>query len=363
MGGAGVAVTDDALATYWNPAGLAMKKTIDVRGQVSAQFNDRLGVFETIDDVNALTRTYSNQTELEEGVRRLQGLVDRLNQPHAQVAAIAAGGVYMKGYLGNHAFGFNVSDVATGGLFVPQQLAVNCTNVGAPIAGTPCGGGGTTNSVSVSGELALRGLEARQAGFSYAYAFADRTFAIGATAKLIQGAAYSDRVAIEGADGDFGITEDIGKAKTSTVFSIDVGALYRPASWLRVGIVGRDLTEPTFQAHNGDEFKLVPQFRGGLAVNPYHSLTVSFDADITSNKTLIPGYKSQVLSLGAEQKLLWNILALRIGALKNVQDTNSGVVPTAGIGIRIFALQFDVGAGYDFREQQGIGSASLALTF
>ena len=29
MGGAGVAVTTDALATYWNPAGLAMTQTVE----------------------------------------------------------------------------------------------------------------------------------------------------------------------------------------------------------------------------------------------------------------------------------------------------------------------------------------------
>ncbi|MEK7300523.1 MAG: hypothetical protein AAB072_05435, partial [Nitrospirota bacterium] len=29
MGGAGVAITTDALATYWNPAGLAMTQTVD----------------------------------------------------------------------------------------------------------------------------------------------------------------------------------------------------------------------------------------------------------------------------------------------------------------------------------------------
>ena len=31
MGGAGVAITTDALATYWNPAGLAMTQTVDIR--------------------------------------------------------------------------------------------------------------------------------------------------------------------------------------------------------------------------------------------------------------------------------------------------------------------------------------------
>jgi hypothetical protein len=34
--GMGVAVKTDAYATYWNPAGLAMTKTVDIRGWDSA---------------------------------------------------------------------------------------------------------------------------------------------------------------------------------------------------------------------------------------------------------------------------------------------------------------------------------------
>lgn len=33
MGGAGVATTTDSLATYWNPAGMAMNKKFDIRFQ------------------------------------------------------------------------------------------------------------------------------------------------------------------------------------------------------------------------------------------------------------------------------------------------------------------------------------------
>jgi hypothetical protein len=363
MGGAGVAVTDDALATYWNPAGLAMKKTIDVRGQVSAQISDRVGVLQTLQDVNDLTGTRPSAATLESDRQRLQNLIDRLNQPGAAASAAAAGGVYMKGYWGNHAFGFNVSDVATGGTFVPTPLTVTCTSTNGA-GGPSCPGGpATPNTLNVNGSLALRGLEARQAGFSYAYAFADSKFALGATAKLIQGVAYSDSVTAQGSEEGFELVKDLGNSKTTTAFSIDAGAIFRPASWLRIGVVGKDLTKPKFSAQNGDEFKLEPQFRGGIAVNPYHSLTVSFDSDIVANRTFVPGYKSQIMSLGAEQKLLWNILALRIGALKNVQDAKAAIVPTAGIGIRIFAFQFDVGGGYDFREKQGLASASLGLTF
>ncbi len=343
MGGAGVAVTTDALATYWNPAGLAMSRTIDIRVQASGQITDRQGIADTleeIDNINLNDVSGANQG-------RLQGLLNKLNQPGTNVSAAGAAGIYLKGYWGDHAFGFNVSDVATGGAFVSS-----------PVSFTQIGG-----ALNVSGQLALRGLEARQAGFSYAYAFADRTLAIGATAKIIQGAAYSNFTNIRGSEGDVEFAADLGKAQISTAFGLDVGAIYRPSSWLRIGVVGKDLNQPTFDAPGGGEFKLLPQIRGGIAVNPYSSLTLTFDGDVTSNKTLLPGVKSRVFSLGAEQTLLSEFLSLRLGALKNVEDAKSVVTPTAGLGIRVFALRLDIGGGYDFRERGALASGSVSMTF
>lgn len=343
MGGAGVAVTTDALATYWNPAGLAMSRTSDIRVQASGQITDRLGIGDTLEEINSINLndvSGANQA-------RLQGLLNKLNQPGTNVSAAGAAGVYLKGYLGDHAFGFNVSDVATGGEFVSS-----------PATFTQVGGG-----LNVSGQLALRGLEARQVGVSYAYAFADRTVAIGATVKIIQGAAYSNFTNIRGSEGDSEFAADLGKAKISTAFGIDVGAIYRPSSWLRMGVVGKDLNQPSFDAPGRGEFKLLPQIRGGIAVNPYSSLTLTFDGDVTSNQTLLPGVKSRVVSLGAEQTLLSEFLSLRVGALKNVEDAKSAVTPTAGLGIRVFALRLDVGGGYDFQKRGALASGSVSMTF
>ncbi|HKC96350.1 MAG TPA: hypothetical protein VKB81_20245, partial [Nitrospira sp.] len=50
MGGAGVAVTTDALATYWNPAGLAMTQTVDIRILGGGQVIDR-GLAQPIKDL------------------------------------------------------------------------------------------------------------------------------------------------------------------------------------------------------------------------------------------------------------------------------------------------------------------------
>lgn len=343
MGGAGVAVTSDAYATYWNPAGLAMSKTIDIRVGVSAQVIDRIGVNDTLKDIEKLdkTNTPGNQAQL-------QALLDKINRPGASVSAIGAGGAYMKGYYGDHAFGFSVADVATAGMFAPTRLnaVVNTT----------------TGKLDSSGQLALRGLEARQATFSYAYAFFDRTLAIGVTGKLMQGAAYNSTASVTG--GDVTVSDNLGKAKTSNAFGIDVGAVYRPSSWLRLGIVAKDINAPSFDTQTaGQQFKLDPQVRGGVAVNPWETLTLTMDADVTSNKTLVPDIKSRVISLGAEQTIFSELLSLRVGAFKNTADANSYITPTAGIGIRLFALRVDVGGGYDFRERGALASGTVAMTF
>lgn len=343
MGGAGVATTSDSLATYWNPAGMVMSKKFDIRFQGSGQFVDRGDFFDTLKDINNLNL---NDTSVANQAR-LQQLVDRINRPGTNLSAAASGGFYVKGNFGEHALGFNVSDVATGGAFVRN-----------PVGFTTTGG-----NLTVNGQLAMNGLEVRQAALSYAYAFFDRVFSIGVTGKVIQGAAYSGATNVRGASDDVKVFEDLGRAKISSALGIDVGAMFRPSSWLRMGIVAKDINAPTFDAPNGDKFKLLPQVRTGLAVNPYNSLTLTADVDITKNNTLTPGVSSQLLSLGAEQTILSELLSFRVGAFKNMQDAKTPFIPTAGFGLRVFALRIDIAGGYDFRDQAALASGSIALTF
>ncbi len=345
MGGAGVAVTTDALATYWNPAGLAMTQTVDIRILGGAQVIDRLGIADAIHDLEKFNTADTSDTNR----AKAQDIAARINKPGANVSLNGSAGLYIKGHLGEHALGFNVSDVATGGGFLSTPVQV--TQPGGP--NTP---------ISLAGQMALRGLEARQLAFSYAYAFSDKTFAIGVTGKIIQGASYSGSTTLTGGT-DVSVTDNFGKPAISTAFGIDVGAIYRPSSWLRFGAVAKDINQPTFNAAGGGELKLGPQVRGGMAINPYSSLTLTADVDATANKTFVPGVKSQVLSLGAEQTILSEFLSFRVGAFKNMKDANTPFTPTAGLGLRIFAFRMDLGGGYDFREKGALGSLSLSLTF
>jgi len=340
MGGAGVAVTTDSLATYWNPAGLALTQTVDIRFQASAQGIDRLDIRETLEDIDDI-----NDNDISAGNQaRLQSLLNDLNG--SSLSALAAAGLYFKGHYGDHAFGLNISDVGTGGSFTSTPLT-------AVVSGS---------QLDVNGELQLNFLEARQLAASYAYALFDKMVSFGITGKVIQGVAYSRGVDVQDTEDSFDISDELKNSKKTTRFGIDLGALIHPVSWFQVGIVGKDLNKPSFKSPGGGKFKLRPQVRGGVAFIPFSSTIITFDADLTKNKTLVSGLRSRVLSVGVEQGI-FEMIYLRGGALKNVEDAKSRVTPTAGLGLRLAAFQFDVGGGYDFDDRGALGSFSLALTF
>jgi hypothetical protein len=92
-------------------------------------------------------------------------------------------------------------------------------------------------------------------------------------------------------------------------------------------------------------------------------LTLAADYDLKKNKTLTPGYESQIAAVGLEKTLLSEYFNLRVGANKNLADSDAKTVYTAGLGLRLFALRFDVAGGYDFAERQGAVSVDLALRF
>lgn len=68
------------------------------------------------------------------------------------------------------------------------------------------------------------------------------------------------------------------------------------------------------------------------------------------------------MSVAAEQRL-FGFLALRAGALKNIEDAKSIVTPTAGLDIRIFSVRLDLRGGYDFSQRGVLASGSFAMTF
>jgi hypothetical protein len=347
MGGTGVAVTSDALAAYWNPAGLALSQKVGFQAQALTHLVDRLGVGQLLEDIQALELSPTTLEEANTTVATLGGLIEQINAPGASISAIGTGGVYFKGRYGEHAYGLSISDVATAGLFVPTPLSVTQA--------------GTT--LTLNGQLAAEGLEARQVGLSLAYAMQDRTYVLGTTLKLMQGVVYSASLSPSTTEGDFDFVSDLDEEDTRTSVGLDLGAIYRPASWLQLGMVWKEINRPSFDTPSGRTVELDPQIRGGIAFNPWETMTLTADADFTSNDTRVPGVQSRMVGIGAEQTLLSQLLSLRVGAMKNMEDDDSKVTATAGLGLRLWALNVEVGAGYDFEERQALLSTALSLLF
>ena len=132
-----------------------------------------------------------------------------------------------------------------------------------------------------------------------------------------------------------------------------------------LGLVGRNLNAPTFdgfdqdvtvtrpdgtsfvQTMHADDVKVEPQVAAGVAFIPIQTLTLEVDCDLTKNETLLSNfgsgmeYHTQNLSAGLE----WNafhFLALRVGAYKNLAQSDIGTVYTAGLGLNLWAVRIDL---------------------
>jgi len=92
MGGAGVAVADDATAPHWNPAALTRRPGVDVEIPVGASVGAEGGIIKTADEVyDAVTEKGSHGYTLEEGLDELSNpSYGQPNSPYtSQADAIA----------------------------------------------------------------------------------------------------------------------------------------------------------------------------------------------------------------------------------------------------------------------------------
>ena len=135
-----------------------MTQTVDIRIQGGGQVIDRLGIADAVRRSRRFQ--YQRYVICQSGEGSETSPIESID-PAPRFRSIGSAGLYVKGHLGEHAFGFNVSDVATGGGFVNTPLQVTTS-------------GGQTNHSRC--RWRLRGFEARQVAFSYAYAFSDKNF-------------------------------------------------------------------------------------------------------------------------------------------------------------------------------------------
>ena len=221
MGGAFVAVADDASAVFWNPAGLAAGSYFSL-----VVDNNRL---ETADD-SAF--------------------------PHRRSAFSLA--------LAMPALGLSYFNTT-----VTRASAVLST------AELPPGR-------NIDGMVRLERLAAHHIGVTLVQSLT-RNIAVGATPKLIRGSASTGLVESENAEA-FDDAGDLFPTKGTTKFDTDVGVMLVGAVG-RAGLSVRNLLEPAFPTPDGARIELDRRIRGGMSLVLLQAITVAADVDFTKAST------------------------------------------------------------------------------
>jgi len=201
-----------------------------------------------------------------------------------------------------------------------------------------------TSSIDVNGIGLL------EIPITYGHPLSD-SISIGLNFKLMKGRVYERKITIFN-NNSKDIVEDLKDSyEESNNFAVDVGALYMPNNWLKIGAVGKYLNSPKFDRPYGGDYTVKPQARVGIAWNPFETLTVAADADITKNNTAYEGYKSQNIGVGVEWDVL-RFLALRAGVYRNIAESDIGNMYTLGLGVNFYLVRADIGAAFSGKKSQ-----------
>jgi len=208
----------------------------------------------------------------------------------------------------------------------------------ASVADRAAGSGPLSQNKS---KLKFRGLLISEVPLSYGRTISDK-LAVGGNIKFMKAKVVKADIQLLDEEGrDFG--DQLDDALDNTVnksnFGLDLGMLYRLNEKFRVGLVGRNLNSPSFAG-----LKEKAQLRTGLAYQPRPYLLLAADLDLTKNETSLgSSYKSRNIGAGLEVNL-FKILQLRGGVYKNIEESDIGLVYTAGLGLNLWAVNLDLGA-------------------
>ena len=368
MGGASVAAVNDSTAVYWNPAALANSRKVDIRIPAGAAARDYMGLNNNWDRINAIYDKFPAVSQAD--VNELKQLLLDMDRPGSVTNLDVTGGllvsfpVFSSSAMAVSALGIGYAEI------VPT---IDTVNLGTTLVPGP-----PTIQNNNSAATAI-GLVLAEPAISFATPLGNHVL-VGANAKMIYAGTFLHSEIIR--TGNFNSFRDaMNNSETrSNKASVDAGILFKPTTGLDIGVVGRYLNSPSFPiagtvavksgagnvslaAASGQEIELKPQYRAGVAWKPLDNLTLSADYDLSKNKSFSENTEDQTIAGGIELTMLDEILTLRAGAYKNTANDLANIVYTAGLGFRIFALQFDIAGAYDFKEQEAQASASLALRF
>ncbi len=362
MGGAHVAVASDATAIYWNPAGLSARhRATDIRAYIGAVAKDHSGLgdlWNDIDDVlngRAINNPYfySNPGDVD----RLVDILHNLDKKGSRIDINGEAGAIVSADIKGMALAIGATGIGYANA-VPRLDLVN-VNATLPFIDPRS----IANNTS---KIDLTGLQTIEYSLSLARGFINDTLHVGATVKLMDATTYFDSIPAFNTSNTDIVNEVKKNKRTDQKITGDIGVIWIPSERLRLGVVGKYLTGPSFSSARGN-IEIAPQVRAGAAFLPWRGATVALDIDVTSNKTLTPGYKERQIAVGFEQalgsrgKILSDLFTIRAGGYKNVAESGSNFVATAGLGLGLLGLRLDVAGAYDFAKEEIGASANVAF--
>lgn len=270
MGGAFVAVADDASAAYWNPAGFASgsyfslvldRTAADAIPSTGPRAGSRSGVLFSL-GMPALSLSYY----------RLRATTLHPASP---------------------------TDEASGG-----------------------------RNLTGAGDVRVDSLVTHHAGVTLVQSIFPGV-AVGATLKLVRGVAGSDVQPDGDREAILGDSAALA-GQASNKFDADLGVL-ATAGRVRAGLTIRNLTEPEFETPGGHgRVGLERQARAGVAISPVDGWAVAADLDLLKTTGLTGEVRD--FAIGTEGRVARRGF-VRAGARMNTADTAvTGRIPTAGLG-------------------------------
>jgi hypothetical protein len=332
MGGAQVAAVDDASAAWSNPAALSRLQGLNfeiLAGGVGSNRNDLVGTIDSLANLPFGDIVSGGRLDL---VPQLVGDIQKLTAEDTSVLFSGVAGI-VGTYRG---FALSVADLPYAGVYPVIDL----------VHVVP--GGGPGNGLAQNGTgLYLAGLSAREVRLAYGHAFLGGVVSVGGAARLVFGRTYFERCGVFDDCQNKNLSEIIkeafeNNAVDTTKFTFDAGALVN-FGIVKLGVTGIALTQPHFDVIDTPGSPLsVPlprQVRGGISVDPLPFLTVAADGDFLKSDTLVPGAKSQQLSLGVEGRI--PLFAFRAGGFYDFAATQPHWALSAGVGFHAVVIAVD----------------------
>ena len=355
MGGAGVALAQGPLASYWNPAalgrpsensyGFALPFSVHaaLTGQAIAGANDLKNAQNNCPNLIATLGPVAGAAACQ---ATLNSALAELSDPTNGLRVDASlGGDFKIGKLAFFLNGF--ADVGV----VPRVDTVHTTQANFVL-------GQNTSALIVKGaEITEFG-----AGYGHELPWVPGLF-VGGDLKIMRakvGYASQQIIQTNNNQNDNSSSKLVSDLKNGAASSgnggIDAGALwdankaFENVWWApRVGLTGRNLNNPSFSQPGtatadgvGGKYHVNPQARMGVSISPFHWWNIAADLDLTRNLTPVDGVASRQFGLGTEVNIFnrsWINIPIRFGLARNVEAATN--MFTIGAGVNLLHLMID----------------------